>query len=403
MEESAKPQRSRILFVDDEQSILDGLRRSLSRLRGRWEMAFLSSPKEAAKLVAEQDFDVVVADMRMPKMSGAELLEHVREVSPASVRFMLSGHSEVSAIMKTVGPSHQFLSKPCNSEVLEAAIQRACSLRSALADPKLAALLGRIQALPSLPSVYSELVAALRSEVSMDEIGDIIRRDVGLTVKVLQLVNSSYFGSPREVTDPARAAMLLGSDNLCSLVLGLKLFDSLPPVVLPKITPQQLVSDAMGTAAATRQICILERVNDVFLSQAFIAAFLHDVGLLTLAAYAPELLKKVGELVHHGMCLSDAEVTAIGATHGGVGAYLTGLWGFPDPVVEAILHHHSPLDAACTALSPLTIVHVTQALTRSREGKSSKLDIDEAYLTRVGVHERLPSWIEAVEDLAPIS
>jgi HD-like signal output (HDOD) protein len=234
-------------------------------------------------------------------------------------------------------------------------------------------------------------------------VGDIIRRDVGLTVKVLQLVNSSYFGSPREVTDPARAAMLLGSDNLCSLVLGLKLFESLPCVVLPKITPEQLVSDAMGTAAATRQICILERVNDVFLSQAFIAAFLHDVGLLTLAAYAPELLKKVADLVHQGMCLPDAEITAIGATHGGVGAYLTGLWGFPDPVVEAILHHHKPADSSCTVLSPLTVVHVTQALMRSREGKSIQLDIDESYLTRVGVQDRLPLWIEAAKDVAPVS
>jgi HD-like signal output (HDOD) protein/ActR/RegA family two-component response regulator len=401
MADAAQPGRSRILFVDDEQSVLDGLRRSLHRMRDSWEMTFVSSPEAAARLAAESTFDVVVADMRMPHMSGAELLEHVREVSPASVRLMLSGHSEVSAIMKSVGPSHQFLSKPCSGEQLAGAVRRACLVRGALSNPTLAATLGKIRALPSLPSIYQELVAALREEASMERIGDIIRRDVGLTAKVLQLVNSSYFGLPREVTDPSRAAALLGSDTISSLVLGLKLFESLPPILLPGMTPEQLTRAAAWTAAATRQLCALERVGDVFAAQAFIAGFLHDIGLLTLAAYAPELLARVGELAQRdGVDLADAELQVMGATHGDVGGYVAALWGFPDPVVEAILYHHCPSRSGVSSLAPLALVHVAHALAGDAGADPDSAQIDREYLAAIQVLDRLPEWLAAIGQLS---
>ena len=403
MSEAGQPASSRILFVDDEQSVLDGLRRSLHRMRDSWEMTFVSSPEQAAELAAKSAFDVVVADMRMPRMSGVELLEHVREVSPASVRLILSGHSEVSAIMKSVGPSHQFLSKPCSSEQLAAAVRRACLVRRALTNPTLAATLGKIRALPSLPAIYQELVAALREELPMEQIGDIIRRDVGLTAKVLQLVNSSYFGLPREVTDPARAAALLGSDTISSLVLGLKLFESLPPILLPGMTPEQLTSDAAWTAAATRQLCTLERVGDVFAAQAFIAGFLHDIGLLTLAAYAPELLAKVGALTRDGVALGDAELQVMGVTHGDVGGYVAALWGFPDPVVEAILYHHCPSRSGVAALAPLVLVHVTHALARDRSPSPDSVQIDREYLAGIQMLDRLPQWLAAIGQLSELS
>jgi HD-like signal output (HDOD) protein/CheY-like chemotaxis protein len=392
----SQPPPIRILFVDDEQSALNGMRRSLHRMRHRWDMTFVSSPEEAADLVAKQFFDVVVADMRMPRMNGAELLEHVRQTSPASVRFMLSGHSEVSAIMKSIGPSHQFLSKPCSSDSLEKAISRACTVRNALGSASLARILGSIRALPSLPCVYDELVRALRDELPMEHIGEIISRDVGLTAKVLQLVNSSYFGLTREVANPARAASLLGSDTISSIVLGLKLFESLPPIVLPDITPEQLAHDASRTAAATRRLCALERVDDVFASQAFIAAFLHDVGLLTLAAYAPDQLKKIAELTQEGLRLPEAEQQAIGATHGAVGGYIAALWGFPDPVVEAIVYHHCPSRSGVTTLAPLAFVHVAQALTRNREASSDD-EIDRSYLSTLGLLENLQEWLKVVD------
>jgi len=66
-----------ILFVDDEPVLLDGLRRSLRSMRNEWSITFAGSGEEALKVLEKAPFDVVVSDMRMPKMDGAQLLNEV--------------------------------------------------------------------------------------------------------------------------------------------------------------------------------------------------------------------------------------------------------------------------------------------------------------------------------------
>jgi len=84
----------RVLFVDDEQGILDGLRRMLRPLRHEWEMTFATGGEQGLAALAAHPFDVVVSDMRMPVMNGLEFLVHVRERYPAVVRIILSGYAE---------------------------------------------------------------------------------------------------------------------------------------------------------------------------------------------------------------------------------------------------------------------------------------------------------------------
>lgn len=110
--------RTRIIFVDDEPFVLNGLERMLFDREDEWEMEFVSSAKEAITAFEVQPFDVIVTDMRMPEMDGSELLLFVQERWPAAKRIILSGQSEKEAVLRAIGPAHCFLPKPCNSEIL---------------------------------------------------------------------------------------------------------------------------------------------------------------------------------------------------------------------------------------------------------------------------------------------
>ena len=183
-------------FVDDEPGILDGLRRLLRSYRNEWEMSFASSGQEALAIVAEQSIDAVVTDMRMPGMDGSQLLNELARCHPEIVRFVLSGYSDDEMIIKSVGTAHQYLSKPCDSDLLKAALSRALSLRKLLHEERLLALVSGVSSLPSLPEVYLEILETLRSDgASLRKVGETISRDPAITAKVLQLVNSAFLVS----------------------------------------------------------------------------------------------------------------------------------------------------------------------------------------------------------------
>lgn len=124
-----------ILFVDDEPKLLDGLRRLLFPYSGLWEMEFASSGTEALRILAASTFDVVIADMRMPGMNGAELLNQVAKLYPQMVRMILSGTWQQDLRIQAAMIAHQYLSKPCDPEVLKATLDRAFALRAVLVEP----------------------------------------------------------------------------------------------------------------------------------------------------------------------------------------------------------------------------------------------------------------------------
>ena len=109
----------RILFVDDEPMILQGIQHSLRGMRAEWEVALANSGAEALETMAQAPFDVVITDMRMPGMDGAQLLDLVKVKFPRTVRIILSGQSDRETILRSVGPSHQYLSKPCDLDELK--------------------------------------------------------------------------------------------------------------------------------------------------------------------------------------------------------------------------------------------------------------------------------------------
>ena len=117
--------RPRILFVDDDVDVLESLRDALRKDRQRWDLAFATGGDAALEELAQRPRNVVVSDMRMPGMDGAELLTRIKAQHPTVARLVLSGHAEQEAMERAMRVAQEFLSKPCQIAVLRATIERA--------------------------------------------------------------------------------------------------------------------------------------------------------------------------------------------------------------------------------------------------------------------------------------
>lgn len=382
----------RILFVDDEANVLSGLRRMLRGQRDIWDMQFASSGPAALSMMQEESFDVIVTDMRMPSMDGAELLTQVSKLYPKTVRLVLSGQSEHEKIFRAIGPAHQFMSKPCDPDVLVGTIERACGLQSLMHDESLKQIVSQVSFLPSLPSLYHDLVSALESDnCSVEHIGTMIGNDIALSAKVLQLVNSAFFGLPQHVSCPRHAASLLGLNILRPLVLLAGSFSQFEDPNLQGYSLEQTVRHSLSVATTARAIASSQTNVGQTVDDAFIAGMMHDIGKLILAVNMSERYQTAINLsVKAAVPLWQAELEVFGTTHAEIGAHLLGLWGLPNSVVEAVAFHHRPSHAKNLMFCPLTAVHVANELVQS--GHPSNAGFDDAYLESVGVASELVGW-----------
>ncbi len=390
-----------LLFVDDESKLLDGLKRSLRPMRHEWNMTFVSSGAEALKALEQAPFDVVVSDMRMPGMDGAQLLNEVQQRYPQIVRIVLSGHSDQEMIYQSIAATHQYLSKPCESELLRAAVMRACALRELLGSDSLRRLVTGMKQIPSQPTLYAEIRREAESKAaSIRTIGAIISKDMGMTAKILQLVNSAYFGSRGIVSTAEQAVNLLGLDTIQALVLTVHVFSQFASTHGSRFNMDRLWEASTETGSLARAIAQAEQAPALVIDQAYTAGLLHDVGMLVFAANALKRYDATLKTAHdQGIQVWEMERQEFGATHADVGAYLLGLWGLGDPIVEAVAFHHRPAECVGATFSPLTAVHVAnvlqQELSQQATGDSPS-QIDSIYLDTLHMTDRLPHWREVV-------
>jgi HD-like signal output (HDOD) protein len=393
--------KKRILFVDDEPMVLQGLQRLLRPMRADWDMEFVADGENALRVLERQACDVIVTDMRMPGMNGAELLAEVMRRHPATVRLILSGYSDQDLVLKCVGSTHQYLSKPCDPDALKATITRASNLEDSLHNDRLQSLVCQLSRLPSIPSLYMEIVEkASRPDASLEELGAIIGRDVVMTAQILKLANSAFFGLKRQLASPEMAVTYIGLDTIKSLILSIHAFSQFEGVNSGALNMETLWAHSMQVASHAKLIARTEGSDSKMADEAFAAGMLHDIGKLVLAVNMPKEFDEVWRCVEaDGLEFHAAEQRIFGANHADVGGYLIGLWGLPVPVVEAVALHHYPARAPQIEFSPLTCVHaanVFEAERAAKEARAVSAQMDSAYLDRLGVAPHVGVWRESL-------
>lgn len=349
----------RILFVDDEIRVLQGLKRMLHNMSHEWDMAFSDSGQAALDLMETRKFDVIVTDMRMPGMDGGELLAQVIKRHPNMVRIILSGHSDQTMILKSVKAAHQFLTKPCEADILKSTIVQAYKLQDLLRNEDVKQVVSKVESLPSLPSVYSEIVKEMESpEPSIKKVGDIIEKDIGMAAKMLQLVNSAFFGLPRHVASPSHAVSLLGIDVVKSLVLSIHVFSAFNQSQVYHFSLNKLWQHSVLVSRFAKRILEIEKLEPSLVDYGFLAGIVHDIGMLVLAANLPDKYELVMRLATEGkLPIHQAEMQVFSTNHSEVGAYLLGLWGLPGPIIETVAFHHQIDECRTDQMSPLIAVY----------------------------------------------
>jgi putative nucleotidyltransferase with HDIG domain len=366
-----------ILFVDEEQFVRKALKRSFRNMRDEWNMIFACNPDEALTALESNSCDVVIAETVFSSNDGLDFLRTVRREHPGSVRIILSGYADQNVVLESVNIAHQYLAKPCEDETLKATIIRAFLMKDLLDDDALKQVVSRIDALPSVPALYLELVDELKSEdASIERIGNIIAKDIGLTTKILKLVNSSYFGLRQHVSNPSRAVSLLGIDLIKATVLTAGTMEKFRHLKFPGFSIEHMWEHAMQTAAFAKIIANEAELPRKDADSAFMSAMLHDIGKLLIAAHLPDTFSDILAHVRRQACtMAEAEGEIIGTNHAAVGAYLLGLWGLPDPMIDAVAYHHNPDRNPAAGINATIIIYIANAFAHAG---SHLNDMDQA-------------------------
>ncbi len=385
-----------VLFVDDNENILQGLRRNLRSVHREWEMRFATNGAEALKLMDEKPVDVVVSDIRMPVKDGVALLTEARQRHGQSIRLVLSGQCDEKDIAPLLEVSHQYLAKPMDTDVIISAIKSILEAQNRLQDAALKKFITGLASLPSRPSLYADITSELRgARPSAQAIEQFLLRDISLVAKIFQVLNSSYFGTNGDINTVSFIWEALGLERMKTLMLGGHI--AMQPDKTLENDPfiAELWNMSLMTARIARLIAKAEDLPKKTCDKLWVAGLLHAVGAVALYEYRRETSGTVDSAD-----LLDAARPA--DSYVDVGTFLAVLWGLPHDIQHVIRWHAAPEKADDDGdKNVLAIVHVARAFAIAREDHSKAEEdyLHMEFLEATGASEKLARWKTVADTL----
>lgn len=387
----------RILFFAVAAAEREVVQAEFCRPQEGWEKCVAGDFDEAIALVAAKPVDAIVVDCG-PDDAGVKLLNWATEHHPKIARVLMAEAAEHEGALRVLRGPHQFLAKPVTPEVIVGTVESMMLLNSLIPNEVLLTLASRIKSLPPMPSLYFQIVARLKSpDCSAQSVAEILTKDMAMTTRLLQVVNSGGFGLSRRVTEMTEVVNLLGLEEIKSLVLGVHLFETHERIKPLYFSISQVWRHSTAVAVAARTICRMETGDEDLANEAYLAGLLHDLGKLVLQnnleAQYNEVQRKAKT---DGRRLWEVEAGEFGVSHAEIGGYVMGRWGMPMPLIDAVSLHHQPGRSPGQNFSALAAVHVANALVHERDMDAEPPELDQMFLESLGCGRKLDAWREAI-------
>lgn len=388
----------RILCVNDETRVLEQWRRMLLERERGWEVRLATSNADALSVLQSWPPDAVIAASHPPVSDGVGLLSHVRDQRPETIRIVVGEVSANENSLRALKVVHRALPETVDGDLLVETLRRTLLMRDYVSQPQLRALLGQVGQLPAVPSVYAELTRRLSDpSVSVFELGELVAEDSALTVQVLRLANSAYFGRGQVVTRITDAAARLGTRLLRSLVLTAEVYGHMP--VTPAL--KEKIEDMQRHASLVARIASGLDPRAVWKDDAFTAGLVHDIGKLLMISRLPDLYARIErEAADSYRQEYEVELETLGAHHGSLGACLLGMWGLPSTVVEAVHGHHDLALEVPHTLNAVRAVAIADRLAHAATDTEELKLRSEPLPMAVVTDPRWAWWREMAEQIA---
>ena len=391
----------RILVVDDDAARAAALVAVLNGAAKHWLIETALSGRGALAALTARKFDMLITDLHVAGLGSGALLATTAIEHPDVVRFVRST-PRGERPMLAAACAHQFVAEPVDADAVVAQVARAFVLREGLAAPELRAIVGRMTAIPTLPALYTAVVSELqRLHVSTQRIGALVSDDPAISAKVLQLVNSPFFGCQMRISDPAQAVQRLGLETVRGLVLSTHVFETFRRPTRGVLNMEHLWQHAATVSALAGSLAQVDGAPDDVVQDARTAGLLHDVGKLLLVATLPIVAMRVNDrALRENRATVEIERDELGVTHAELGGYLLGLWGLPDAIVEATAWHHYPPSEAPVGSSALSFVVAANVLAAAQQPMTAEADSASLMSRLAGVLEpfglggRATEWLD---------
>ncbi|MCX7909702.1 MAG: response regulator [Ignavibacteria bacterium] len=379
--------KTSILFIVNDEQIVKEIVKNIIPIQDEFDVFFAENGDRGLQILANNKIDIVFASPNIVLASGSNLLHDIKRLFPEVVRYALVPNLENQTIAQITHYVHQFVTPPYTKENIKERIERTLHLQSILKNEKVTELVKNTTTLPSLPEIYLQIEQEIsKPDFSLTKISNLISKDPNLTAKILQIVNSAYFGLQREITNINFALSYLGVNVIKSLIFYIHLFSNFKVTTENRKHLEKFWQHSLVVASNTYHLANKYLKEKYEIDSAYTAGVLHDVGkfvLLNTYTYPQNVMilseqKSIDNL--------DAELEIYECTHAQIGAYLLGLWGFPLQIVEAVAYHHQPSLLDRSHLNFATIIHLADFLYYV-----PKLDV--AHIQEIGFEKELISSI----------
>lgn len=392
---------SHVFLVHPETGDVSSLKDAL-RDRGpskSWELSHFESARAALDGLGKADCEVIILSGRLSDHGLEEIVTTLKRDYPRVARIVAAEDKLQEFTLRGAVTAHQFLSHPYSTSDLANAVDRALSLRDFTRSKNVLKVVSSIKRLPALPENYQKVSELLKQDdVSLQDLIDVIGKDMAMVSKILQIANSAQFASRRKPVNTVQSGVkLLGLSNLKLLVLAVEVFSQLEEKTSQALDPHALWNHSMQVSALAGKISETLKKDKDFCNEAMSAGMLHDVGKLVLLNHFPEELTRTVALAEKNqISFATAELEIFGTSHAEIGGYLLGSWGLPHPIVEAVAYHHSPQSCFSKAICPLTPVVFANIIEKaSSERRTPELDAAaQGYLTQLGLEAEFSNWTQ---------